>query len=114
MPPQGRYQDTGYYGQGGNPSSAPHVAENIPLQDHASKNNDSVDHVYDVSSAENGRRRSKNRGKVRLGELGMFGADRKRIPFVVYTLTAIQVAVFIAEIVKNGTALAPTRPLDVC
>ncbi|KAM4056131.1 rhomboid family protein [Hirsutella rhossiliensis] len=82
---QGLYQDTGYYGQ-----------------DHASKNNDSVDHIYDASSAENGTRRAKNKGKIRLGELGMFGANRKRIPFVVYTLTAIQVAVFIAEIVKNG------------
>lgn len=111
LPQQGLYQDTGYYGQGENPSSTrSHVTESIPLQDH-SKNNDSVDHIYDASSAENGGKRSKNRGKVRLGELGMFGANKKRIPFVVYTFTVIQVAVFITEIVKNGRTLFLCRPL---
>ena len=32
----------------------------------------------------------------------MFGASKKKIPFVVYTFTVIQIAVFIGEIIKNG------------
>ncbi|POR37030.1 Rhomboid-like protein, partial [Tolypocladium paradoxum] len=100
----GLYQDTGYYGQGGAPlsSSGPHVAENIPLQDQAAKNTDFNDHIYDAPDAAQAGRQQTNKGKVRLGELGMIGADRKRIPWVVYILTIAQVAVFIGEIVKNG------------
>ncbi|PFH62080.1 hypothetical protein XA68_15171 [Ophiocordyceps unilateralis] len=101
------YHDTGYYGSGGGPISAgPHVAEEIPLQDHpASKNDGVTDHVYDALGPDGNARpssRRRSRGKVRVGELGMFGANRKRIPWVVYLFTVVQIAVFIAEIIKNG------------
>lgn len=97
------HHDTGYYG----PSAGPHVAEEIPLQDHpASKNDGVTDHVYDALGPDGNARPSaaprRSRGKVRIGELGMFGANRKRIPWVVYFFTAVQVIVFIAEIIRNG------------
>ena len=77
------------------------ATDNIPLQDHAqrvpSKDPEMQDHVYDASSKSKARK-----ARVRFGELGMLGSGRKKIPFVVYFLTVIQVAVFIGEIVKNG------------
>ncbi|PHH88329.1 hypothetical protein CDD83_7683 [Cordyceps sp. RAO-2017] len=102
MPQQGLYQDTGYHGPGAAPAPSPHVTEDIPLREQPNKNSDLNDHVYDTLVSENERQRSRNRGKVRLGELGMFGANSKRIPWVVYLFTVVQVAVFIAEIIKNG------------
>ena len=85
--------DTSYKSQG-----APRpYHEDIPLQDRA-KDVETSDHIYDASGQP---KRQKSR-KVRFGELGMFGADRKRIPWVVYLLTTVQIAVFIGEIVKNG------------
>lgn len=108
-PQPGLYDDTGYYGKGGAPSSSrPHVAEDIPLQDQAAKNTDFNDHIYDAPDAAQAGRQQSKKGKVRLGELGMIGADRKRIPWVVYILTIAQVAVFIGEIVKNGTTRCPS------
>ncbi|KAJ0388175.1 hypothetical protein COL922a_000806 [Colletotrichum nupharicola] len=102
-------QDTAYYGnQAVSPdSSRPHVADDIPLQSRQETQPKDVemndnDHVYD---APQGSRRSKSRrdkSKVGFGQLGMFGADRKGIPWVVYVFTLVQVAVFIAEIVKNA------------
>ncbi|KAL0944120.1 rhomboid family membrane protein [Colletotrichum truncatum] len=102
-------QDTAYYGQSSaSPdSSRPHVADNIPLQSRQEHKPNDIemnenDHVYD---APQGSRRSKSRRdkkKVGFGQLGMFGADRKGIPWVVYIFTLVQVAVFIAEIVKNA------------
>lgn len=61
------------------------------------------DHIYDAPAGASGskRRRKKDR-KVGLGELGMFGADKKRIPWVVYIFSVAQVAFFIATIVRNG------------
>lgn len=57
------------------------------------------DHVYDAP----GRPKKKGKkGKVRLGELGMIGSDKKRIPWVVYIFSAIQIAVFIAEVARMG------------
>ncbi|OAA66077.1 rhomboid family membrane protein [Cordyceps fumosorosea ARSEF 2679] len=102
-PQPGLYQDTGYYGQAGaSPmSSRPNVAENIPLQDRPTKDGEPTDHIYDASAAP-GQQSRRGRGKVRVGELGMLGSDKKRIPFVVYLFSLIQAAVFIAEIVKNG------------
>ncbi|KAK4033330.1 hypothetical protein C8A01DRAFT_19710 [Parachaetomium inaequale] len=100
-------QDTGYHGH--SPVSPDDMAYNnrpadaIPLQDNPqrlpSKDTEMQDHVYDASQSKKPRR-----GRVRFGELGMTGSDRKKIPFVVYIFTIIQVAVFIAEIVKNATA----------
>ena len=101
----GLYQDTSYYGNAGAPSSSrPHVAEDIPLQDQAVKNTDFNDHIYDAPDAAQAGREHSKKGKVRLGELGMIGANRKRIPWVVYILTIAQIGVFIGEIVKNGMA----------
>ncbi|PHH64961.1 hypothetical protein CDD81_3598 [Ophiocordyceps australis] len=95
--------DTAYYGSSlPRSTSRSHVAEDIPLQDQIGKNNTFNDHIYDAPDAAQTTRRSKNKGKVRLGELGMFGADRKRIPFITYLFTLVQVAVFIGEVVRNG------------
>ncbi|KAH6611126.1 rhomboid family membrane [Trichoderma cornu-damae] len=94
IPQQGFYQqDTGYHGS---------RTENIPLQDHhTSKSPDVTDHIYDVPAGQSSQRRDK-RGKVQVGELGMLGANKKRIPWLVYIFSVAQVAVFIAEIVRNG------------
>lgn len=103
QPQPGYYADTGYYGQGGaSPiSSRPNIHEDIPLQDRPMKDPEANDHVYDASAAPKGRSK---RGKVRVGELGMLGSDKKRIPFAVYLFSLAQIAVFIAEIAKNGTS----------
>lgn len=98
---QNYYQDTGYYGHG-TPSPLPTPTGDIPLQDRPGKGGEMNDHIYDASGAQAPPRRSKNQKKIQLGELGMFGAGKKRIPFVTYAFTIIQIAVFIAEIVKNG------------
>lgn len=101
-------QDTAYYGANNlSPEqSRPYPPEAIPLQD---RNKDAEmgmnDHVYDApgaAAAAHDERRRKKKGKVGLGELGMFGAGRKRIPWVVYILTVAQVIVFIVEIARNG------------
>lgn len=99
-PQPGYYQDTGYYGQAGaSPiASRPNLNEDIPLQDRP-KGGEANDHIYDAAAAPTSRSR---RGKVRVGELGMLGSDKKRIPFVVYLFSLAQLAVFIAEIAKNG------------
>ncbi|GJN85970.1 hypothetical protein PLIIFM63780_009546 [Purpureocillium lilacinum] len=101
MSQQGQYQDTGYYGQAGGASSTPHGPNDIPLQDQAGKGPDFNDHIYDAPEGAQRRPRSK-KGKVRIGELGMFGADRKRIPWITYIFTIAQVGVFIGEVIKNG------------
>ncbi|KAK3685709.1 hypothetical protein B0T22DRAFT_500500 [Podospora appendiculata] len=96
-------QDTGYHSLARVPSEEMaynHPTDDIPLQNQNSSHKDAEiqDHVYDAPQ------RKKSR-KVRFGELGMLGAtDTKRIPFVVYIFTLAQVAVFIAELVKNGMA----------
>jgi hypothetical protein len=59
------------------------------------------DHIYDAP----GRNRKGKKGKVRLGELGMLGANNKRIPWVVYIFSVVQIAVFIACIARNGKCL---------
>lgn len=87
------YYDASYQGAGG----ARPYPEDIPLQDRP-KEPEINDHIYDAA----GQPPQQKSRKVRFGELGMFGADKKRIPWVVYTLTLVQVAVFIAEIVRNG------------
>ncbi|KYK58682.1 rhomboid family membrane protein [Drechmeria coniospora] len=102
----GLYQANEYYGPpGGAPSSSaarPHGPEDIPLQDQAGKPASIDDHIYDAPHGRRRKSRSKGRGKVLLGELGMFGSGKKRIPWVVYTLTLVQAAVFIGEIIKNA------------
>ncbi|KAK0719964.1 hypothetical protein B0H67DRAFT_643263 [Lasiosphaeris hirsuta] len=81
-----------------------HPADDIPLQPQGQGRTNSVkdtemqDHVYEAPQ-----RKKSRKGRVRFGELGMLGSNTKRIPFVVYLFTIIQVAVFIGEIVKNAT-----------
>ncbi len=110
--------NTAYYGGRRSPSddNVPGVvSDGIPLRDRTAANKlggaESPDHVYDIpqgaagaaAAADGAGGRGRGRkGRVRFGELGMMGANRKRIPYVVYLLTTIQIAVFIAEIVKNG------------
>lgn len=94
----GFYQDTSYHG-GSNPAHG-QGQEAIPLQDRPGKDVDPEmnDHVYDAP----GRNKKNKKGKVRLGELGMLGANNKRIPWVVYIFSVVQIAVFIACIARNG------------
>ncbi|KAK3373749.1 hypothetical protein B0T24DRAFT_679156 [Lasiosphaeria ovina] len=79
-----------------------HPADDIPLQpqrhSNLPKDAEMQDHVYEAPQSKKSRK-----GRVRFGELGMLGANNKRIPFVVYLLTVVQVGVFIGEIVKNAT-----------
>ncbi|KFG78271.1 DHHC zinc finger membrane protein [Metarhizium anisopliae] len=98
---QGQYPDTAYYGQAG-AAVGPHAQGDIPLQDRAGKNDDMNDHIYDAPDAGMAGEGRKRRKHVRVGELGMLGSDKKRIPWVCYVFTVVQVAVFIGEIVKNG------------
>ena len=96
----GQEEDTSYHGIARVPSDEMahrHPTDDIPLQDRAHKDLENDDHVYEAPN-----RRKSRKGPVRFGELGMFGANAKRIPWVTYLFTVIQVAVFIAEIVKNG------------
>ncbi|RDL39762.1 Rhomboid-like protein [Venustampulla echinocandica] len=102
-------QDSGRYAQGGGGRQDPAdtFRDDIPMRDRPSvpPKDTGTDHVYDAGdpraptplqtnpSLEDGRRSRKS-------GMGFFKTS-KRIPWVVYTLTLIQVAVFIAEVVKN-------------
>lgn len=100
---QNLYQDTGYYGGAGRTPGQ----EEIPLQDRPNKDVEMNDHVYDAPVGSGGRSGKKSKkGKVRLGELGMMGSDKKRIPWIVYLFSLIQIGVFIAQIVRNGMSKA--------
>ena len=100
--PQGQYPDTAYYSPGRlSPDMRPAGAEDIPLEDRAGKDVDMNDHIYDDPNGGRSRRRKKAK-RVDLGQLGMIGADRKRIPWVVYTFSIVQIAVLIGELVNNG------------
>lgn len=113
MGPQGGHQydsqsslggDSRYYGQGGGGriEQTNSYEDGIPLRDHPgvpAKDNNATDHVYDAPppmQMEDGGRRN------RLSGMGMFKKAKGRIPWLVYILTTVQVAVFIAELVKNG------------
>ncbi|KAJ2904833.1 uncharacterized protein MKZ38_007025 [Zalerion maritima] len=90
--------DTGYHGAG----TGAYSNDDIPLQDRTNSKPDmGNDHVYDAEPGFN-QQAAQKRSRVRFGELGMWGANKKRIPFVVYIFTAIQLGVFIAELVKNS------------
>lgn len=97
-------QDTTYYSQGGGgrvQQDANSFRDDIPLRDHH-KPSISTDHVYDANdpglppNVHEGRKSPK--AKKGFG----FFSKSGRIPWVVYALTVIQTAVFIAEIVKNS------------
>lgn len=124
-------QDTGYHGQNGQQHSQqqqsygqnaygsgglPGSSDDIPLQDRHKDATDPEafnDHVYDdpnanVNAVGGRHRKSKKRKKVGLGQLGMFGSDKKRIPWVTYIFSIAQIAVFIGEIVNNGKLSLPS------
>ncbi|KAI0805381.1 hypothetical protein GGR55DRAFT_681289 [Xylaria sp. FL0064] len=93
--------DTRYHGAA-SPAGSPVGTDEIPLRPHNKTPgylNDSTDHVYDADPAPR-RRGPATRGGVHFGQMGMFGSDKKRIPIVVYLFSIIQIAVFIAELVK--------------
>lgn len=69
--------------------------DDIPLQD---TRNQPTDHIYDVPPGEH--RRLDSRGSSNKGRY--VKPSPKRRPWVVWTLTFIQVVVFIAELVKMG------------
>ncbi|KAI0976501.1 hypothetical protein F4678DRAFT_228402 [Xylaria arbuscula] len=94
--------DTRYNGAG-SPAGSPIGTDDIPLRQHNKTPgylNDSTDHVYDADPAPRRRKNASSRG-LQFGQLGMFGSENKKsFPIVVYLFSIIQVAVFIAELVK--------------
>ncbi|KAI0005689.1 rhomboid-domain-containing protein [Xylariaceae sp. FL0662B] len=104
-------QDTRYHGSGAGDVS-PVGGDDIPLQQHNNDSNnisnnnkpgyftDTTDHVYDASDQHSRDRGTPKRSRLRFGELGMLGSDKRRIPVVVYLFSIIQIAVFIGEMVK--------------
>lgn len=102
-------QDTAYYGQGGGgrpQDSTGSFRDDIPLQNqpHQKPYAGETDHVYDAgeSGIPPGVGNGKAKRRSALGTMFQGKGSKKRIPWVVYCLTIIQSAVFIAEIVKNG------------
>ncbi|KAI1654506.1 rhomboid-domain-containing protein [Daldinia decipiens] len=96
--------DTRYHGSGPGDVS-PVGTDDIPMRNQSNKSPgyaaDSTDHVYDAPDQEAGSRRGlPKRGRIRFGELGMLGSEKRRIPIMVYLFSIIQIAVFIAELVK--------------
>jgi hypothetical protein len=94
--------DSRYYGQGGGgrPDQSPSFQDDIPLRDHPgmpNKDNNSTDHVYDAPAPSQLGQGRKNR----FSGMGLLKQPGKRIPWLVYILTTVQVVVFIVEIVKN-------------
>src|SRR5262249_53463238 len=91
-------QDTRYQGADHTPPPVrPYAADDIPLENQRPAQDPFYqnDHVYDTEPGL--QPKDKKRGKVRFGEFGMLGSDKKRIPFVVYSFTLVQVIVFIVE-----------------
>ncbi|KAI2463935.1 rhomboid-domain-containing protein [Annulohypoxylon bovei var. microspora] len=96
--------DTRYHGATPGDVS-PVGTDDIPLRNQSNKSPagyaaDSTDHVYDTTDQEGGQRGTPKRNLLRFGELGMLGSEKRRIPIVVYLFSLIQIAVFIAELVK--------------
>lgn len=77
----------------------------IPLQDRGKDPADDLDHVYEAP------KKSKKQG-VRFGELGMFSSHKNRIPWVVYIFSAIQIGVFIGELIDNCKARPTNTAVD--
>lgn len=108
--------DTRYYGQGGGgrQGSTNSFRDDIPLRDHPGappkSNLGPTDHVYDAPTApphliEEARPNRRSR-------MDFLKKPRGRIPWVTYVFTIVQVAVFIAEIAKNGKhPSAPSIPM---
>ncbi|KAI1822529.1 hypothetical protein F4861DRAFT_532199 [Xylaria intraflava] len=96
-------QDTRYHGSDSADGSPTRGPDEIPLQPHNKRPlgylDESTDHVYDADPSIR-RNHSSGKRNIHFGQMGMFGSDKRRIPFVVYLFSIIQVAVFIAELVK--------------
>ncbi|KAI1430979.1 rhomboid-domain-containing protein [Xylaria sp. CBS 124048] len=93
--------DTRYHGAGSD-MSPPGGPDEIPLQQHNKRPSafldEANDHVYDADPSI--RRHRPGKAHVGFGQMGMFGSNKRRIPYVVYLFSVIQIAVFIAELVK--------------
>jgi membrane associated rhomboid family serine protease len=101
-------QDTRYHGVPHQGNVSPLGPDDIPLQNQNNKPYaagtaigamSSNDHVHDTAER-GGTRGASRRGRLRFGELGMLGSGNQKIPIFVYLFTAVQVAVFIGELVK--------------
>ncbi|ESZ94848.1 hypothetical protein SBOR_4724 [Sclerotinia borealis F-4128] len=105
-------QDSQYYGQGGGgreQDGMGYSREDIPLRENSqvpgkdAPDADLNDHVYDAG--ESGiPPHLKDQKRNRMSDAMAMGLVNKKkgIPFVTYTLTLVQVIVFIVEIVKNS------------
>jgi hypothetical protein len=118
-PPNSRFDsqstigaDSAYYGQGGGgiQGSTNSFADNIPLRDHPGgpdvpPKQNSTDHVYDAADPNAPVRRNTGtleEGPRDRGRLTGLLKKKKKIPFVTYVFTIVQIVIFIVEIVKNG------------
>lgn len=100
-------RDSTYYGQGEGGRPQPSInsfSDDIPLRDYTPKQNMETDHVYDARESGIPSGLGNGRDSPR-GRFGHFRAPRGKIAWVVWCLTTIQVAVFIAELVKNGESM---------
>lgn len=94
-----------YYRAGGeNPFQDPiHYSDDIPLQQNPSNGNAASFSPYNSQHDPNGGNSLQGRehrpGRTPKKKGGFFS---KRTPWAVYLFTAVQIAVFIAELVKNG------------
>ena len=107
--PNHGYYDTGAGGHDYDPST---YSDNIPLRPQQRKSSsDLLNPNNRPSDHEDSRPHLGPRKKSRTGatrhrkKKGLWSG---RIPFAVYFFTTVQVAVFIAELVKNGTSLSNT------
>lgn len=110
-------QNSQYYGQGGGgrpQDGMDYSNEDIPLREHPQvpAKDASTDHVYDSNindhvydAGESGiPSHLQNKKKNRMSDAMAMGLVNKKkgFPFVTYTLTLVQVIIFIVEIVKNS------------
>lgn len=94
--------DQGAYVAGGRLNEGDHYAENIPLKENTQYSNgpppanwmqQPTHYPPDPAMLESAPNRSRGKKK---------GFFKKKTPFVTYILTVVQIAVFIAELVKSG------------
>lgn len=108
--------DSRYYGQGGGgrQDSLTSFRDDIPLRDHPrlppKSNVDMNDHVYDAGDPTVPPHLMEEARPKRRSRLDFVKKPKGRIPWVTYILTTVQVAVFIAEIARNGRSPASTSP----